>query len=166
VVDTYVGEGVTLSGETSYDEDGEIITYLWNCTSHPGVAFLGQNTTQITFVPDVEGDFVFTLTVRDDNGSWSLSEDLVTVRATERPVNEPPVAVIDGPGEVLRPGDLVELDGSASYDPDGTIAAYNWSLTSHPLISSYVKNASVLEITLIHEDVYTFTLTVQDDDGA
>jgi hypothetical protein len=39
--------------------------------------------------------------------------------------NEPPVADA-GNDKIVNKGDLVEFDGSASYDPDGTIVTYEW----------------------------------------
>jgi hypothetical protein len=46
------------------------------------------------------------------------------------PDKEPPVAIIDGGLEdkTVYEGDLVTFDGSASYDPDGTIVSYEWDL--------------------------------------
>lgn len=53
----------------------------------------------------------------------------------------------------------VELDGSASYDPDGSISAYSWSGTPDP--GDVVKPTVILS-----EGTYSFTLIVTDNSGA
>ncbi|NIP34201.1 MAG: hypothetical protein GWN18_04690, partial [Thermoplasmata archaeon] len=114
--------------------------YVWNCTSHPSLNFTGQNTTSLTFRASEPGDFVFTLAVLDDNGSWSVNEDSVTVRVTQPPVNTPPEPVIAGPAEKVRPGDQVTLDGSQSNDRDGSIVEFKWRCISHPTLNFTGQN--------------------------
>ena len=45
--------------------------------------------------------------------------------------NQPPVADA-GENKIVFVGDLVELDGSASYDPESLIVEYKWELTQVP----------------------------------
>ena len=53
--------------------------------------------------------------------------------------NLPPVANA-GQDQQVRVGDLVTLDGRNSYDPDGDLITYNWTITSAPSGSSAALN--------------------------
>ena len=165
VIDRYVGDDVVLDGSSSRDDDGTIVEYVWNCTSHPTLVFTGQDTTSITFRPGEPGDFVFTLAVLDDNGSWSVNEDTVTVHVTQPDVNTAPEPVIAGPSVKVRPGDQVTLDGSPSNDRDGSIVEFKWRCISHPTLDFTGQNTSYIRFTVDDTGDYTFTLDVKDNMG-
>jgi len=79
-ISSTVGDRVTLDGSLSIDSDGEIMTYIWECTSH-SIVLDGADSAYPSFVPDEEGDFHFTLVVEDDDGARS-DEETVTVHVT------------------------------------------------------------------------------------
>jgi hypothetical protein len=62
--------------------------------------------------------------------------------------NDPPVADA-GPDQTVGVGQIATLDGSASYDPDGAVLIYSWSLLR--------PSGSNAEITHSDSDVATFT---------
>jgi PKD repeat protein len=73
--------------------------------------------------------------------------------------NEAPVA--DGGGNVAtRPGEEVTLDASASYDPDGEVASWFWTLPD-----GSTSEEPVVKVTLEQLGVYPTTLTVKDNEG-
>lgn len=76
-------------------------------------------------------------------------------------VNEPPVAVITSPSYV-KAGELVNISGTRSYDPDGTIVDYYWEIQDKPNAIS----GSSGYYTFPYIGVYNVTLVVTDDDGA
>ncbi len=162
----YVGEDITVDGASSYDDDGAVLEYRWNCTSHPTIAFIGQNTTAISFKPLDPANYVFTLAVRDDNNTWSLSEDMVTIQVVRPPVNALPFAKVSGPAPPTRPGDRVYLDGSESYDPDGRVVAFKWTCLSHPTLVFDGQGTYAVTFTPNSTGDFTFTIEVQDDLGA
>ncbi|MGB3851826.1 MAG: PA14 domain-containing protein, partial [Tunicatimonas sp.] len=61
----------------------------------------------------------------------------------------------------------VTLDGSGSYDADGSIVSYTWSKVAGPdsysIVSENEKVTTVVELT---PGVYTFELTVKDNESA
>jgi hypothetical protein len=63
----------------------------------------------------------------------------------------------------------VTLDGSGSFDPDGQIVSYQWSLASAPTGSTATLVSTTSAITTFFPDVqgaYVAHLTVTDNDGA
>ena len=98
------------------DPDGEVADWLWRFPD--GSEAEGERVARAFADPGLQRVL---LTVRDDTGlAEAFDVDEVTVA-----VNAPPVAVA-GPDLLVAPGDPVRLDGSASFDPDGTIAAWRW----------------------------------------
>ena len=81
--------------------------------------------------------------------------------------NQPPVARAGDDVTVQLPVDQVQLDGSTSSDPDGTIGAYAWSQEEGPTDATLTgQNTSSLVATDLREGIYTFQLQVTDDQGA
>ncbi|QMV40808.1 PKD domain-containing protein [Cohnella cholangitidis] len=77
--------------------------------------------------------------------------------------NIPPVAVIGGPSEVDA-GSEFTLNGSSSYDPDGTVVDYRWGRPSGCGLSEDYGDSQ--KIVCGYPGTYTFGLTVIDNKGA
>ena len=77
------------------------------------------------------------------------------------PVNEPPVALFTFSPSAPALGEWIQFDGTASVDPDGTIASYSWNLGDGT--TSYGATAWQRYTS---PGTYTITLIVTDDDGA
>ena len=78
----------------------------------------------------------------------------------------PPVADA-GPDHVIAPGITVTLDGSNSYDPDGTISSVLWEQVSGATqVSLTAPNELMTEFTTpaVEGEVLTFKLTITDND--
>ncbi len=122
------GTEVTLDGSASSDLDEDPLAYSWQFVSLPPESLLtnsdisASDTSSATFTSDTEGDYILELDVNDGELSDS---DTVTIHAT-RP-NEPPVA--DAGSDLnVETGTEVSLDGSDSFDPDGDMITYDWSV--------------------------------------
>jgi uncharacterized Zn-binding protein involved in type VI secretion len=161
-----VGEEVTLDGSASWDQDGQVDDFRWNCTSHPALPFTGQDSSEVVFTATEPGDYIFTLAVRDDNSTWSIDEAMVTVKVSSVPVNQLPVPIIEGPEGPVPRGTVVILDGSASFDPDGVIVTFTWESTSHSGLLLSGQGTVEITFTLVVGGEYTFTLVVQDEQEA
>ncbi len=160
-----VGDTVNLDGNSSSDPDGDPITFSWSFVSKPtgSNAILSNPTTATpSFTADAGGDYVINLVVTDDKGASSTT-DSVTISA-----NTPPVADA-GSDQAVNVGDLVNLDGSASSDPDGDPLTFSWSFTSIPTGSTATlsnPNSATPSFTADVTGSYQIDLTVTDDKGA
>jgi hypothetical protein len=79
----------------------------------------------------------------------------------------PPIASAGADREAVA-GTTVMLDGSASTDPRGTIARYDWSQTAGPTVALHDRTAVKASFTvpqIAADTVLTFELRVTDDDG-
>lgn len=63
-------------------------------------------------------------------------------------------------------GSTVTLDGSGSYDPQGSPLTYDWSLTGRPAGSgAALSNSSAVSPTLTVDEVGHYTVTLKVDNG-
>ncbi len=116
---------VTLDGSGSSDPDGAIASYSWVQIKGRRVAILNANTAHASFVAPDAGppgaSLVFQLQVNDHFGLATRD------RCTVNVVNADSLPFADaGPSQVAVTGSSVTLDGSGSYDPDGSPVAYRW----------------------------------------
>jgi len=141
---------VLLSGAGSYDMDGDPLTYLWD---------FGDGATATEQDPShsytAAGVYTVVLTVTDPTGASAA--DTTSVAIDEGSVNVPPVADAGSDRTVLVRQETT-FDGSASYDPDGTLVSFQWDFgdgaadTGATVVNKYKKTGT-----------YTLTLTVTDD---
>jgi len=74
--------------------------------------------------------------------------------------NSPPVADA-GPDQIVLVNETVTLDGSSSFDPDGTIVSYTWDFGDETQ-----ESGAIVSHLYAEEGTYVATLTVVDDNGA
>ncbi|MBK5294142.1 MAG: OmpA family protein [Acidobacteriia bacterium] len=84
---------------------------------------------------------------------------------TTRTGNDPPVADA-GPDQTGAPAGTINLDGSASFDPDGDPITFQWSQIAGPAVTLSAPTANRTSFTAAAGNVYSFRLTVKDDRGA
>ncbi|WP_246455604.1 PKD domain-containing protein [Sulfitobacter aestuariivivens] len=110
------GEEFVLSAGASVDPDGAIGRYEWRL---PGGDVRDRERLAHSF--DTPGTYRIGLSVYDSfRGGAARDDDDVLVTVNAAPVAEA------GPDLLVAPGDPVQLDASASYDPDGRIVSYQW----------------------------------------
>lgn len=142
---------VAFDGSGSSDPDGTIDSYSWDFGD--GTSGTGVNPSHSY---GTEGTYNVTLTVSDNDGVMDADSTTVTIGSG----NLPPVADAGGPysGTV---GLAIQLDGSGSSDPDGSIVAYQWDFGDGSVDT--VQNPSH---SYAAPGTYNVTLTVYDDVGA
>jgi len=157
-LDLTVGRVLELSGISSEDDDGKIVSYLWS----DGSTEQSFNTKFLT-----TGKHVISLKVTDNDGLEHETD--ITFSVTAPQFKTPPRAVISGYSELdLTVGRVLELSGISSEDDDGKIVSYLWSdgstATSFSKTFTTVGQHSIsLKVTdndgLVHEVDITFTVT-------
>ena len=157
----FVNDTVFLDGTTSWDPDGDAITFSWSFASKPvGSAATLNNTSSATpnFVVDIAGTYVLSLIVND--GVLNSNTDNITIST----INVTPIAEA-GNDQSVTVGDIVTLDATGSSDPDGDQLTYSWAFTSLPTGSSAtLANPVSLNPTFIPDiaGIYVVSLTVND----
>ena len=99
----------------------------------------------------------------------NLYEWFLTQRRYDTPFapNEPPVAQAGADTTVQLPFEAVQLNGSASTDPEGSTLYYVWSQVGGPSRATVAgKDSSILTVSSLDEGTYTFQLSVLDYERA
>ena len=149
------GQTTWLYGNESYDTDGTIVNYSWQITGPSGPMQLWGDI--VSFVPTAEGLHNATLTILDDGGLDDST--VVYVNVGFVPTLIPPVAEA-GDNMVAFLSENVTFDGSASYDPDGSIIDYHWDFDDGTQASGTIVNHTFSSVGRYYVD-----LTVTDDDN-
>jgi hypothetical protein len=158
----------SLDGSTSYDPNGDFITFRWTLVQKPSasIAILAASLQpNPQFTPDLPGDYVFELIVNDGNAD-SLP-DRVTVHAFA--ANAPPNARA-GRDQNARVGTAVILDGSGSFSVTPANLGFSWSFASLPTGSALTDNSIVSRSTFspsfTPDLVGTYALRLRVSNGA
>ena len=170
---TYVpiGQQVKLNATVSYPDGTTLITGtgvkgFLVYTGTPTVS----HTIPLTFDSGLQHWFgSYTPQTSDPGGLWSL-----IVNATDSPTppntgaastavtlqDRPPVASFTSTPSSAPTGTAITFDGTASYDPDGTVVSYSWAFGD-----GATGTGSVVTHSYSLAKTYTVTLTVTDNGG-
>lgn len=139
---------------------GQNPTYTWTFNDGTPKSLTGQICT---YIFDNEGVYVVTLSVQDSLGTNDASIT-ITVKDTT-----PPVATILYQGQPVTSAimadknQVITLDASSSYDPNGTVSHYNWFVDGDT--SSNKGTEAVQNISFPDAAIHTVTVVVTDDSG-
>ena len=151
-----------VSGSGS-DPDGSVVSYQWQKIKGPAATISNEDNDVLTLSDLVEGQYVFRLTVTDNDGASATDEVTITVNAAS--VNQAPTADAGSTINIQLPTNTVTILGSGS-DPDGTIKAYAWIKVSGPSATLSNSNTPELTVSNMVAGSYVFRLTVTDNEGA
>ena len=158
---------VILNGSSSSDPDGSITAYSWVTISGPGSITISNSNTAAPSVQGLStGVYIFELTVTDNSGA--NAKDQVTVIVNPKPVlpNQAPVANAGSNQTITEPENSLALNGSSSFDPDGTISGFNWTQISGPSSSVISAGNTVApDVSQLIVGQYVYQLTVTDNNG-
>ena len=120
---------VYLSAGASYDPDGSIAGFMWSQVSGPNTpTVLSGNTMFPTVQGLVAGTYVYRVRVTDNMGSTGQDDVSFTVNA-----NKSPIAIVPKEFIITLPNGEADINASQSYDPDGTIVSFSWTVVGNPL---------------------------------
>ncbi|RYZ48867.1 MAG: hypothetical protein EOP49_17570, partial [Sphingobacteriales bacterium] len=158
----------TLDGRASTDADGTIDSYRWSQVSGPSTAIMVNANQSVALLSSLlEGVYTFRLTVTDDKGATDAETVNVTVNPLIQLPNQTPVANAGANITITLPASTATLNGTQSDDPDGTIEGFRWIQVSGPNTAAIANaNAATANLSNLVEGIYTFRLTVTDDDDA
>ena len=143
-----VDNNCQFSGTGSSDPDGEIVSWNWKFGN--GVSATGS---EVSHEYAAAGTYTITLTVKDDDGASDTRSFTTSVQMP----NQTPAANF-----IVSCDDLdCTVDGGASSDPDGSIAAWSWAFGDGASGSGAATRHVFAEA-----GTYTIVLTVEDNDGA
>jgi PKD repeat protein len=135
------GRTCSFDGSSSRDYDGTIVSYIWTF----GDGMVGSGGTVI-HTYGTSGIYAVTLTVTDNEGAT------VGPIARTALASTPPIASF----MFTCNGLACMFDASASTDPDGTVASYEWALDgtypSGPLVSHTFAVPGTYLVVLIVRD--------------
>jgi len=144
---------VTLDGSASADPLNRALTYTWSLEEKPANSTLtavDSPATQVSsFTPDVPGRYLVSLIVH--NGVSGSLPDLAIINVE----SANPLAPIADAGEDIEGSDCsnIQLDGSASSDPNEDILEYLWTVQSVPSTSA-ANDASISDRSLVNPTFY------------
>lgn len=157
------GAVVTADGSASSDADNNQLTYTWALTSRPAnstATLSSASSSKPTFIADIPGDYLLSLTVNDGKVDSTPS----TVKVTAAVVNAAPVASAGASQNALT-GTIVTLDGSGSSDANGDALSYAWTLNRPTGSTASLSDAAGAKPTFVPDVAGTYTATLSVNDG-
>ena len=143
------GDTITLDGNASTDDatPPESLVYAWQLVIAPdfSTATLSDPSSPTpSFVIDLPGTYVAELVVTDGDGVSSTADDVIVGTDNLAPTADA------GPDQTVEIGNIVNLNGSGSSDPENDAMSFEWTLATRP-------SGSAAE--LVGADTATPTLT-------
>ena len=144
---------------TSTSTHGYISYYKW--TFHDGSTAYGSETTR-TY--EEKGSYKVKLEVRA-HGYYSSHDLDYTIKYVK--VGASPFSIFTIKPDDPSPRENVTLNASKSYDVNGEIINYNWSIynVKDPVNITYLDPKIINYYTWAEQGVYNISLFVEDDDG-
>lgn len=155
-----IGKSINFKADRSFSQIAKPLSYTWSIVSKPAKSNLvlsnvNQKNMDVTF--DAAGLYKIGLVVKDDAES--------VLHFAEVYVSAPPVAVAGNDTLANKIRQKMYFKGDRSYDVDGDILTYQWSLISSPNnvnLTLYNATTSKLLVQPSVEGEYTFALVVND----
>ncbi len=154
------GQAYRYQVQASDPDSGDILTYT--LTTQP--AGMSMNSTGlITWTPtyDQAGNANVSVKVTDKGGLSATQSFTIAVQNT----NRPPVAVIQPVQASVTVGTAVNLDGSASSDPDADALSYKWTLSKPNGSAAALSNAAIVNPSFTPDVAGSYGVQLIVNDG-
>jgi PKD repeat protein len=156
---------IAFDGGSSFDFDGEIVSYGWDFDGDAEDDAVGSAALRVYRAP---GTYSVTLRVTDDGGNVDLLTRTVEVvepveePAEVEPASDSPTASFSYVPGAPTSGEAVAFDGTTSTDPGGIIASYEWDFDGDRLVDA---TGPLVEHAFAVAGTYLVTLTVTSEGG-
>jgi PKD repeat protein/acetyltransferase-like isoleucine patch superfamily enzyme len=142
---------VDFDAAATVDSIGGIESYVWSIDSS-----VTKTGAEIAYDFTQPGNHTVKLTVTDVYGLTNTTTKTVYL-------NRPPVANATRSGRQANVSKAITLDATASVDPDGTIASYEWDVDDD---GTYEKTGATITQTYETSGTKAVSLRVTDDQGS
>jgi YD repeat-containing protein len=156
-----VGNQVSFNASASSDPDGSIVKYEWDLDGDGSYETDTGTTKTATKTYTATGDVTVKLRVTDDAGATATDSKTVSVVAPQ----QPPTASFTASPNPVNTGQTVTFDASASNDPDGSIAKYEWDLDGNGSYETDTGTTKTATKSYTTAGTVTVGLRVTDGDG-
>jgi hypothetical protein len=154
---------IQLDGSGSSDLDADEISYEWNIIEKPdgsNASLDDPNAVNPILTIDKYGTYVVELVVFDGEDFSDPDEVMISTG-----LNLPPVADA-GEDQTVMINDTVCLDGSGSFDPNGDVIDYEWSMISKPDSSAaMLDNPAAVDPCFVADKKGTYEVQLIVNDG-
>ncbi|MET0558381.1 MAG: PKD domain-containing protein [Solirubrobacterales bacterium] len=154
------GTAVALNGSGSTDPDGTIAKYEWDLDGNGTYETDTGATATTSKTFNTVGSATVGLRVTDNLGLTATTSKVITVQ------NRAPVASFTITPNPLTVGGTASFNGSASTDPDGTVAKYEWDLDGNGTYETSTGGTATTSNTFATSGNRTIGLRVTDNLGA
>ena len=160
-----LGSTVQLDAGGSYDADDDVLGYRWPFATPNSEPISDRFIVNPTFVANSLGRYELEVVAND--GQLDSRANSISIR-TNLPGSSYPVSMA-GPDRYVSTGSLVQLDGSASYSPEGNsvLLYFEWQMLHRPFRSAAVLDNIALvkpSFTADLSGAYVFRLRLTDGD--
>lgn len=147
---------VTFDATSSFDPDGEIVSYEWDFDGDG--RFDDAEGEEVEYEFTQEGTYEVTLRVTDNNGDYATTTETIEAGSVGglRAIITPPL----GEGEIYYVGEEYDFEGELSQIREGKIVKYKWDLGDGTKLESHG-----ISHTYDTAGTYEVVLTVLDKDG-
>jgi YD repeat-containing protein len=154
------GTAVNFNAAGSSDPDGTVAKYEWDLDGNGSYETNTGATATTTKTYAAAGNVTVGLRVTDNLGLTATSTKAVTVQ------NRAPVASFTATPNPVTVNTAASFNGSASSDPDGTVAKYEWDLDGNGSYETNTGATATTTKTLTTSGNRTIGLRVTDNAGA
>ena len=152
----FVEEKIQLSGEDSYDPEGDALDFLWDFGDNKTSGLESLKSPEHSW--NTPGTFTVSLTVEDGEGQKTTSTKDIEVKSLG-----PVASFTFSSGDKVRANDNITLDASESAALGAPIKEYKWNFSADE--EERTTNESSTEYSWSTGGYYNVTLIVVDEDG-
>jgi plastocyanin len=154
-----VGQNVVFDASGTTDADDALVRFQWDLDGNGSFEVDRGAQPSVSQAYQTPGTRTVGLRVFDATGHVATTTRNVTV------TNAPNASFTVAPGSVLT-GQSVGFDASASADPDGTVAGYEWDLDGDGSFETSTSSTPTTSRSYASPATLTIALRVTDDLGA